>query len=94
MNSATTPMTSHNTEGPIWMGGCSRRQACEPRHFKQFFANAWRVRWSDLERLPTRGVVLGCTMLLRLKPGHACDVISVVTELMVDVARVEARPCV
>jgi hypothetical protein len=29
-------------------------------------------------------------MLLGVKPGHACDVISVVAELMVDVAEVEA----
>jgi hypothetical protein len=30
-------------------------------------------------------------MLLGLKPGHTCDVISVVTEFMVDVAGVETR---
>jgi hypothetical protein len=36
------------------------------------------------------GDVLVRTMLLGLKPGHACDVISAVTEFMVDVARVEA----
>jgi hypothetical protein len=30
-------------------------------------------------------------MLLRLKPGHACDVINAVAEFMVDVAEVERR---
>jgi hypothetical protein len=30
--------------------------------------------------------------LLRVPPGHTCDVISVVAEFMVDVAAVEARP--
>jgi hypothetical protein len=33
-------------------------------------------------------------MLLGLKPGHASDVISVVAELMFDVAGVAAWPCV
>jgi hypothetical protein len=30
-------------------------------------------------------------MLLEVKPGHTCDVISVVAEFMVDVARGEAQ---
>jgi hypothetical protein len=33
-------------------------------------------------------------ILLGLKPGHACDAISVVAEFMVDIAGVEARPFV
>ena len=33
-------------------------------------------------------------LVLRLKSGHACDVISAVAEFMVDVAGVEARPYV
>jgi hypothetical protein len=33
-------------------------------------------------------------MLLGAKPGHARDIISVVTEAMVDVAGREARSCV
>jgi hypothetical protein len=32
-------------------------------------------------------------MLLRLKTSHACDVISVVLEFMVDVAEVKDQPC-
>jgi hypothetical protein len=39
-------------------------------------------------------MLLGFTMLLGLKPGDTCDVISVVAESMVDVAGVEAQPCV
>jgi hypothetical protein len=37
-------------------------------------------------------MLLGFPMLLGLKPGHACDVISVVAEFKVDVAGVEAWP--
>jgi hypothetical protein len=33
-------------------------------------------------------------MLLELKSGHTCDVISAVAEFMVDVAGVEIRPYV
>jgi hypothetical protein len=36
-------------------------------------------------------MLLGFTMLLGVKPGNVCDVISVVAEFMVDVAGVEAR---
>jgi hypothetical protein len=36
----------------------------------------------------------GFAPLLGLKADHECDVISVVAEFMVDVARVEAWPCV
>jgi hypothetical protein len=39
-------------------------------------------------------MVLGFTMLLGLKPGLSCDVISAVAEFMVDVAGVKARPYV
>jgi hypothetical protein len=50
---------------------------------------------SFLDRLFLRSRILqSITMLLGLKPSHACDVISAVTELMVDVAGVEAKPCV
>jgi hypothetical protein len=34
-------------------------------------------------------MLLGSTLLLGLNTGHACDVISVVAEFMVDVAGVE-----
>jgi hypothetical protein len=37
-------------------------------------------------------VLLEFIMVLRLTPGHTCDVISVVTEFMVDGAEVDARP--
>jgi hypothetical protein len=37
--------------------------------------------------------VLHPMMVLRLKSGHACGVISVATEIMVNVAGVEVRPC-
>jgi hypothetical protein len=40
------------------------------------------------------GDAVVCMVLLGLKPSNACDAIGAVTEFMVDVARVEARPFV
>jgi hypothetical protein len=42
----------------------------------------------------SRGVLFGIAMLLRLKPGHTCDAISVATELMLDGAEIETPPYV
>jgi hypothetical protein len=41
------------------------------------------------QNLHSKGGLMGCTMVPGLKPGHACDVISVVAEFMVDVAGVK-----
>jgi hypothetical protein len=40
-------------------------------------------------RVLRRGVILRFTVLLGLKPGDTCDVISIATEFMVDAAGVK-----
>jgi hypothetical protein len=76
---------------------CTMDSANNPQTFVNA-THSFATTCTDNALLPikwcTRGVLFAFTTSLGLKPSHTCDVISVATEFMVDIARVEAWPYV